>query len=522
MPNNVNILEEWRPSVNPWLVTFAVMSAAFIYVMDSTIANVALPHMAGSFSSSNDEAIWVLTSYLIASGIVLPSVDWFSKVFGRKAFFITCIAIFTTASLFCGLATSMNAMILSRILQGLGGGALLPIAQAILLESFPREKRGLAMSVFGLGIVVAPIIGPVLGGWLTDTFSWNWVFFINIPFGIISIIASKLWIEDPPYAKKQGPQKIDILGFGFLIIWLVTLQTVLDKGNNADWFNASWICWLMAISIISMICFVISQLKNKESIIDLSVFKNRNFACGTLILVVLNGVMYASTAIMPLYLQNLLGYTAFLSGYALMPRGIGAIAGTVLYGFLSNIFDERLLGALGLLAFGIAGIMFGLLSLQISMINIIIPNLIFGFGTSLAIVPFTTLSMATLKNEQMTNATGILNLLKNIGGAVGTSAVTTMLSRYGQMHQSSMVKYLNPLNPAFQAKVNATTAALSQYMHISMATTKANYLMYTQLLQQSSLWAFIDAFRIFGLLALIIIPLAFLIEKKKKVQIVNK
>lgn len=513
---NTNKQELWQPTINPWLVTIAVMTATFIFALDGTIANVALPQMAGSFSSSNDESMWILTSYLIASGIILPSVDWFSKVFGRKAFFIGCIGVFTIASLLCGLSKSLDQMIFARILQGLGGGALMPISQAILFESFPKEKRGLAMSVFGFGVIFAPVIGPVLGGYLTDTLSWNWIFYINIPFGILAMICSKMWLEDPPYVQKQGFIKIDYVGFGLLILWLVTLQTVLDKGQNADWFNAPWICWLSAISVIAMIGFFISQVKNKESIIDLGIFKDKNFTYSTLLLIVVNGVMYASTAIMPLFLQNLLGYSAFLSGYALMPRGIGSLVAVLITGIFSNIIDERILGIVGLVCLGISGIMFGFLSLQISMINIIIPNLIFGLGMALSFIPFTTLSMTTLNNEQMTNASGVQNLLKNIGGAIGTSIVATMISRFGQMHQFSMVKHLNSLNPVFQTKVTMVKMALAQYMNISVADTKANYLLYTQLLQQANLWAFIDAFRIFGLLALIIIPLVFLLDGNKK------
>lgn len=510
---NAQISQEWKPTINPWLVTIAVMTATFIFALDGTIANVALPQMAGSFSSSNDEAMWILTSYLIASGIILPSVDWFSKIFGRKAFFIGCIGIFTIASLFCGLSRSLDMMIFSRIMQGLGGGALMPISQAILFESFPKEKRGLAMSIFGFGVVLAPVVGPVLGGYLTDTLSWSWIFYINIPCGIVAMICSKLWIEDPPYAKKQGFTQIDYVGFTFLIVWLVTLQTVLDKGNNADWFNAPWICWLSAISVISMAGFIYSQLINKKSIIDLSIFKDKNYAVGTFLLTIINGVMYASIAIMPLFLQNLLGYSAFLSGYALIPRGLGCFIGVLISGVLSNKIDDRLLGVFGLMCLGFASIMFGFLSLQISIINIAIPNAIFGIGMSLGLIPFTTLSMNTLSNEQMTNASGVQNLSKNIGGAIGTSIVATMLSRFAQMHQFSMVNHLNPLNPVFQAKITTVKMALAHYMHISVAEVKANYIAYMQLIQQANLWAFIDAFRIFGLLSLLIIPLAFLLDK---------
>lgn len=509
-------IKEWTPTKNPWLVTLAVMIATFIFVLDSTIANVALPHMAGSFSASNEESMWILTSYLIASGIVLPSVGWFSHVFGRKEFFIAAVALFTVASLLCGLSFSMETMIFSRILQGLGGGAILPIAQAIILESFPKEKRGQAIAVFGLGIILAPVIGPVLGGWLTDTLSWNWIFFINIPFGIIAIIASRMFLENPPYAQKQGLKKIDYVGFGLLIAWLVSLQIVLDKGQNADWFAADWICWLTAISVFSMIGFIISQLKNDDSIIDLSVFKDKNFASGTILLVVVNGVMYASMAIMPLFLQNLLGYSAFSSGYALTPRGFGSLFGILIAGTFSNIIDDRILAVIGLSCLGLSGVMFGGLNLQISMLNILIPNLVFGLGISLCFLPLTNLSMTTLSNQQMTNASGVQSLFKNIGGAIGTSIVVTMITRFGQMHQFGMVEHLNPLNPVFHYKFTMAKMALANFMHISIASIKANYIMYGELLKQSSLWAFIDTFRIFGLIAILIIPLVFLLDGHHK------
>lgn len=516
MSTQTHTNEEWKPSKSRWLVTFAVMIATFIFVLDSTIANVALPYMAGSFSASRDEAMWILTSYLIASGIILPSVGWFSHVFGRKEFFITCIVIFTSASVLCGLSTSMEMMIFARILQGLGGGAILPISQAIMLESFPKEERGVAMSVFGLGILFAPVIGPVLGGWITDTFSWNWIFYINLPFGIISVVASKMFLENPPYAQKQGLKHIDYVGFGLLISWLVSLQIVLDKGQNADWFAAPWICWLSALSLFSMAGFIFSQIKNNDSIIDLSIFKDKNFAYGTVILVVVNAVLYATIAVMPMFLQSLLGYSAFTSGMALMPRGLGSLLGIVITGTLSRIIDERILGTIGLACLGIGGLMFGSLSLQISVINIIIPNLIMGIGLVLCFIPLTTLSMATLTNSQMTNATGVQSLFKNIGGAIGTSIVITLITRLGQMHQFGMVGYLNPLNPAFATKVNAIKMMFTHFMNGSVAQQKANFLMYAELIKQSNLWAFIDTFRVFGLIALVIIPIVFVLDGHQK------
>lgn len=508
--------ENWKPSHSPWSVTLAVMLATFIFVLDSTIANVALPHMAGSFSASRDESMWILTSYLIASGIILPSVAWFSSVFGRKNFFITCILIFTGASVLCGCANSLEMMLVARIIQGIGGGAMLPVSQAIMMESFPVEKRGVAMSIFALGVVTAPVIGPLLGGWITDNYSWNWIFFINLPFGLLAATFSNIFIEDPPYARKKKGQKIDFIGFGFLIAWLVSLQVVLDKGQNADWFNAPWICVLSSFSVISMICFFISQLKNKDSIIDLSVFKDRNFAFGTVLLTGLNAVLYSSIAIMPLFLQMLLGYTAFLSGFATMPRGVGSLFAIAMTAIFAGKIDERIIVCVGLLCIGLSSISFGFLSLDISMINIIIPNFVMGMGLGFCIVPLSVLAVSTLSNEKMTNASGIQNLLKNIGGAIGTSIVSTLLSRYAQMHQFSMVGNLTPLNPVFKYKVATVQGALSQYMNSTIASQKANFLIYGELLKQSTLWSYMDAFRVFGIACLCLMPFLFCMKRPTK------
>lgn len=506
---------QWTPKINPWIMIIPVMLSVFIYVLDGTIGNVALPHMAGSFSATRDESMWILTSYLIAAGIVIPAVDWFSKLLGRKNFFIISILMFTIASMLCGMATNIEFMILARILQGFGGGGILPISQAIILESFPKEKRGIAMSVFGMGVILAPIIGPVLGGWITDNWTWPWIFYINVPFGCSAAILSQRLIEDPPYAKRQKGVTIDAKGFFYLTIWLVTLQTVLDKGNNADWFNAPWICWTSAVSAIACVLFFHSQITRKNTLIDLSVFKDRNYSAGTIIQIVIQAVLYASLAILPQFLQSMLGYTAFLSGATMMPRGLGSMTAMVVCALISNKVDERLLVAIGLGCLGGASLIFGSLNLQISNMNIAIPNYIMGIGMGLAMVPIMNLSVDTLNNSQMTNASGIQNLLKNIGSAIGTSLVATMLTRFAQVHQIMLVGNLNDLNENFIERMQSTTAALAQYTHVSVANYMAQYSMYGQLVKQATLWAFIDAFRVFGVLCLIVIPLLLLIKRRK-------
>ena len=500
---------------NPWLACLPVLIAVFVYVMDGTIANVALPHMAGSFSATRDESIWILTSYLIASGIVIPSVGFFSKLFGRKNFYIISILLFTIASLLCGMAKSLGQMVFFRILQGAGGGGIVPLSQAIMMECFPKEKRGTAMAIFGMGVILAPIIGPVLGGWITDNWTWPWIFFINVPLGCLAAILSSNFLFNPPYARRQKGVKLDGLGFFLLFVWLLCLQVFFDKGNNADWFNATWIRWIFTISCVAGICFFISQAKRKETLVDLSVFRNKEFVIGTFIQVVMQSVLYASIAILPQFLQSLMGYTAYLSGLSMMPRGIGSMSATIVCAFIADKVDKRKLVILGLICIGSASLIFGFLNLQIAQMNIMIPNCLMGFGLGMSMVPIINLSMETLSNEQMTNASGLQNLFKNIGGAIGTSLVATFLTRFAQVHQYMMVGKLNDLNPVYSAKVQTIAGALSQYTSPDVAMHMAQYSQYGALVKQASLWAFMDSFRIFGLACFVLVPLLFLFKKSK-------
>ncbi len=500
---------------NPWLACAPVLLACFIYVMDGTIANVALPHMAGSFSATRDESIWILTSYLIASGIVIPSVDFFSKFFGRKNFYIISILLFTLASLLCGTAKSLGQMVIFRILQGAGGGGIVPLSQAIMMESFPKERRGTAMALFGMGVIIAPIVGPVLGGWITDNWTWPWIFFINVPFGCIAAVMAKNLLFNPPYAQRQKGVKMDWTGFGFLSLWLICLQVFFDKGNNADWFNATWIRWIFAASCLSAVCFFISQAVRKDTLVDLSVFKNKEFVIGTFIQVVMMAVLYASIAILPQFLQSMMGYTAFLSGMSMMPRGLGSMTSMVICAFIADRVDKRKMVVAGLLFIGSAGLIFGFLNLQIATFNIMIPNYLMGLGMGLSMIPIINLSLETLTNQQMTNASGLQNLFKNIGGAIGTSLVATFLTRFAQVHQNMMVGKLSELNTNFIERVQTTTAALSQYTSTDMAHYMAQYSQYGTLIKQSTLWAFMDSFRIFGLLCFALIPLLLLFKKSK-------
>lgn len=511
--------EEWKPSGNPWLLIAPVMAATFMYALDETVANVALPHIAGSYSVSHQESIWVLTSYLMASSIVIPMIDFFCKFLGRKNFFMLGVFIFTIASFLCGIANSIGMIVIARALQGFGGGCLMPMAQAVCMETFHGEARNKAMAIFGLVVVVAPILGPILGGWITENWSWPYIFFINIPVGFLCIALAKKYLEDPPYAKKQKNVHIDKFGFLCLCVWLIPLQIVFDKGNDSDWFNAPWICWTTAVSVIAMVLFFYSQIKGKKPLVKLDVLKDGNFLCGTGMIILINAVMLASLAILPQMLQNMLGYDAFTSGLAITPRGVGAFAGLLFFGAIGGRISYRNYGLMGLACLALGGWMMSVLNLQINTLNIAIPNFIFGVGMVLTMMPVKTLSCITLRNDQMTNASGLQNLLQTIGGALGTSLVATMISRFSQVHQHGLVKSLNDLNPNYVERLNAYAGAL---FHQAGEWVQANYMatkmLYNQLLQQSTLCAYMTTFKVFAFACLILIPFMFILKGEKSVK----
>ena len=493
----------WRPSFNPWLIAVSVMLATFMEVLDTSVANVALPHIAGSIGASVDEATWVLTSYLVSNAIVLPTTGWLTGRFGRRRTLITCIAIFTFASLVCGAATSLPMLIIARIVQGAGGGALQPIAQAVLLESFPPQRRGPAMAAYGMGVIVAPIIGPTLGGWITDNYSWRWIFYINLPVGVAAIVMSNLFVEDPPYLRHTRRVRLDYIGFGLMAIGLAALQILLDKGEEEDWFSSNFIRWLGVATVVGLVGFTIRELIAKEPFVDLRIFKDRNFAGGTLMITAIGGVLYGTTALLPLFLQTLLGYPALQSGLAVSPRGIGSFISMLLVGRLITRMDTRLLLLIGFLVLAWGTSMFARLDLQISPSSVMWPNIINGLALGLVFVPLTTTTMGTLPNEQVRNATGIYNLMRNIGGSVGISAVTSVLTRASQRQQVFLAAHLTATNQTFQQRLQEFTALLSPRLGLPQAKAAAYALVYRELLKQSRLLGFIFDFRVLSLLALL-------------------
>ncbi|MEO8725768.1 MAG: DHA2 family efflux MFS transporter permease subunit [Acidobacteriaceae bacterium] len=503
-----------KQSINPWLIAVAVMLATFMEVLDTSIATVALPHIAGSLSATVDEATWVLTSYLVANAIILPASGWFSLKFGRKRFLITCIIIFTAASFLCGAASSLGMILLARAIQGAGGGALQPISQAILLESFPPSKRGLAMAVFALGVVVAPVLGPTLGGYLTDAYSWRWAFYINIPIGMLAIFMILRYVKDPDYIRNARPGKFDGIGLGLLAVWLGALQIILDKGQEVDWFGAVWIRWTAALLLITFIAFLMREFTHDKPLVDLRVFRHRNFAVGTFLIGLFGASIYGLVTLLPLFYQELLGYTAFNAGWAVSPRGIGAIIAMPVLGVLTSKMDNRWLIAFGFLLFGISSVWFSHINLGIGQFTLLIPIILSGVGSGCIFVPLSTTTMAGLKNEEIGNASGLYNLMRNVGGSVGISVVNTIIARHEQIRRNQMLHSLTPANPNYQNHLEA----LQQYLaktgaSADVAAERASALLNGVLNQQAALWAYIDDFRYLALLCFACVPFVFILKK---------
>jgi len=399
-------------------------------------------------------------------------------------------------------------------LQGIGGGALVPVSQAVLLESFPVEKRGMAMATFGMGVVVAPILGPTLGGWITDNFSWRWIFYINVPVGIFAALMANAVVEDPPYIKNAKVERIDFIGFTLLAIWLGTLQVILDKGEQEDWFASEWIRWFGLLSVVCFLGFIVREWKTDHPIVDLRIFKSRNFAAGVLLMTALGAVLYGTTAALPIFLQTMMGYPSLQRVYALSPRGIAAVVTTAVVGRLVGKVPNRGLIIFGFILLAVSSFSLGNISLQISMRNVVIPSVINGIAISFIFVPLTTTTMGLLRQEQMANATGIYNLMRNLGGSFGIALVSTLLVRRAQVHQALMVEHLTPYDPVYVERLHAAQQAFAASGPVT-SDLQAQSSIYGSLLEQSSLWAFVENFRLFGVLCLVCLPLVFLFKKTR-------
>jgi MFS transporter, DHA2 family, multidrug resistance protein len=489
-------------TINPWMIALTVMIPTFMKVLDTTIANVALKNIAGSLSASIHQATWVLTSYLIANAIVIPCAAWIGQRFGRKRFLLACVLVFTVASFLCGLATSLPMLIVMRVIQGAGGGAFQPIAFSIMLESFPKEQHGKAMGIYGLGVVFAPVIGPVLGGWITDNASWPWIFFIKVPVGIVALALIQRYIHDPAWIRDARPGRLDALGLAFMSLWLGCQEVLLDKGQEDDWFQSRFIIAMAALAVIGLIVFTIRELRTPRPIVDLRVVRNYNFSLGSALMFFAGLAIYSMTAVIPLFMQSLMGYTALQSGLAMLPRGLGSVMAMPLVGRLVNLVPGRYLVATGFLLFGISSFALTRISQDSSGWTMLWPLFLSGMSLGFMIVPLSTIAMGSLKPEQIGNASGIFNLMRNVGGSVGIALATTFAERGAQAHQATLTAHLTPYDDGYRSTVQTLTTVFAAQGDGVAAHQRALGTLYNGVLNQASLLSYIDIFVLFSLMCL--------------------
>lgn len=499
--------------VNPWIVAVSVMFATFMEVLDTTVVNVSLPHIAGNLSATIDESTWVLTSYLVANAIVLPLTGWLASYFGRKRLLMTSVAGFTLSSLLCGLAPNLPTLVLFRLMQGFTGGAMQPLSQAVLLEAFPPHERGKAMGFWGLGIVVAPILGPVLGGWLTDTYSWRWVFYINLPVGLTSLAMANAFIFDPPYLRRET-KNIDYWGIGLLALWVGTLQLALDLGQQRDWFSSPFITGLVVTAVFGLIAFLVREWTAAEPVIDLRVFKLRTYATGVFLMTTLGFVLYGSLVLLPIMLQTLLGYPSLQAGIAMAPRGMGSLIGMPVVGLIVGKTDARRLVAGGLFVGALTLFWLGQLSLDAGYWDIFFPQFVQGIGLSLIFVPLTTIAMDPIPRERMGNATSLFSLMRNLGGSIGIAVTGTLLARKQHAFAAVLGEHVTPYSDvARRTFENLRGSLLASGVDPVTATQKAYATMSGLIQRQAAMVSFVELFRLLGAVFLVLLPLVLLMRR---------
>jgi len=517
-----NILAKLRRpdgTINPWVIAVTVTLATFMEVLDTSIANVALPHIAGNLSAGSDESTWVLTSYLVSNAIVLPLSGWFSGLLGRKRFYMICVALFTLSSFLCGLAPSLGVLVLFRILQGTGGGGLQPSEQAILNDTFPLEKRGMAFAVYGLAVVVAPTIGPWLGGWITDNFSWRWIFYINVPVGMVSLLLTNFLVSDPPYMKKSNLKagfRIDYVGIGLISLGLGSMQIVLDKGQRDDWLSSNFIRVFFALMLVGLIAGILWEWREKEPVVDLKMLKDRNFAVATLTMFFLGFVLYSTTVLIPQLLQELMGYSAQLAGMALSPGGMVIMCMMPVVGILVGKVDTRILIAFGCVVCSVALFVMASWNLQLDYRHAVAARMLQSFGLAFLFIPINVAAFAYVPKEKTNMGTGIINLARNVGASVGIATVTTMLDRRSQFHIARLTEKANELSAAYHNALNGFQLKLmSAGATAAHASAQAHALVYSTIERQAAMLAFLDNFKMLGVIFLVVLPALLLMRKPK-------
>ncbi|MCU1275944.1 MAG: drug resistance transporter, EmrB/QacA subfamily [Bryobacterales bacterium] len=507
------VLDTPASEVNPWIIAISVMLATFMEVLDTTVVNVSLPHIAGNLSASIDEATWTLTSYLVANAIILPMTGWLARVLGRKRLLLTSVIGFAAASFLCGLAINLPMLIVFRIVQGATGGVLQPVSQAVMLEAFPPHERGKGMAFWGVGIVVAPMLGPMLGGWLTDNYSWRWIFYINLPIGLASVIMIKLFIFDPPYLQRIS-RKIDVWGISSLAIGIGALQVLLDKGQEEDWLDSSFIRTLAVLASVMLVVFLIHELTTPDPVVDLRVFKLRTYASGVFLMTVLGFVLYGSMVLVPIFLQTLLGYPSATAGIAMAPRGLGSFVGMPMVGMVIGRFDPRKLLAAGLIGGALSLMKLAHLNLDAGYWDLFWPQFFQGISIAMLFVPLTTITMDPIPKQEMGNATSLFNLMRNIGGSVGIAVATTMTARGTQKFASVLGKHVNPYDLQSQEVFDRLRAAfVAQGSDVVTATEQAYAALFGLVQKQAALLSYLNAFWFFGIIFLLMLPLIFIMKK---------
>jgi len=514
--NQVSVAENQGKTPNKWLVALTVMLPVFIEVMDASVVNVSLPHIQGSLNAGLDEVTWVLTSYLVSNAIVIPITGWLASVFGRKRYLIFSLSFFTLSSLVCGGAPSLEVLIAARVIQGLAGGALQPLSQAILLETFPAAEHGMAMAVFGMGVVMAPITGPVVGGWITDHWSWREIFYINLPVGVLAVAMAMLVIHDPPYLRRARLY-VDKWGLLLLCVGLGCLQIVLDKGEREDWFESTWIVGMSITAALGLLLFVIVELRAEHPVVNLKVFGDRSFSAGNLIMFLGFFSLFGTLVLLPLYLQKLMGYTALWAGLVLGPGGLASLMVMPLIGTLMRRgAPPRIFLGLGLCICAVAIRLMSDFNLQAGFWELSWPRVLLGLGMGMFFVPLTTATFAHIPKPQMGNATGIFNLLRNLGGSFGVAFATTTLTQRAQVHQSFLVEHITQFDPEFQIKSAQISAWLQLHRPELADATGVLSVIYQEVLRQASMLAFNDSFWVLSWVAGGLVPLVLVFKALRK------
>src|SRR5580704_13107355 len=510
----------WQPKHNPWVIALVVTMATFMEVLDTSIANVALPHIAGNLSAGLDESTWVLSSYLVANAVILPISAWMAIQLGRKRFYMGCVVLFGISSLLCGLAPNLSMLIFFRVLQGLGGGGLAPSEQAILADTFPPAKRGMAFAIYGMAVVMAPAIGPTLGGFITDNFDWRWIFFINVPVAIISLILTSRLVEDPPYLKaaKQTTGRVDWPGLGLLAVGIGAAQVVLDKGEREDWFSSPFINTFLITSVVCLVTAFFWELHHENPVIDIRLFKNRNFAVSCVMMFMLGVALFGGTVLIPQLVQTLMGYTAQQAGEVLSPGAIVIILMLPFIGMIVGKTDPRRLIAIGWTIAALAMFyMTTTMNLGMSFREVILLRVYQMVGVAFLFVPIQTMCYVGIPPGKNNNVSGMTNLARNMGGSIGISLVVTLLARRGQFHQSRLAAHTGNFDPAFQSAVaNLTQTFKAAGYDASHAMQMAYDRVYGAMQAQASMLAYIDTIWIFAIAAILMAPLAFLMKRPQK------